>query len=1473
MVDLVVTDASGLPEQAYLSMRVGDTRKQALCNIGEHWYFPVGQQQTLLFDIFEKVGSTEVDLSSLPDSGADKLENICIQKKTGQTMRMSLKMRQHTSSKVHGQTVKTQRHQAAVKAKNYLEDDSVQMLLQAMVQKLLDNQPEDPVEFVCGYLLEQTGRQKVSKEPTVLSVQKGKHQKPVQEAWRQEQQKGEEQENTAGFSANTCSGDLPDLSSHHSVTTDILKEDPSIWTKLKSKKTPGGVTFARCIKPGIDNKGHSMIKAVGAIVGDKQCFETFREFFDPLLRKVHAGIDFSKPQPHCVSLDKISEQVIDPDGKYAVSTRVWFARSLEGFPLTPAINFEERRQVERVLARIFLEMKDGEYYPLVGSQSYMPKLGGMSEQQRKEFLRNQLVFEAPDSSVLLSAGVGQDWPDSRGVFLNDDRDAMIWVNNEDHLHMQTTGSGNDIKGTFSRLCRLESTIRKALEEQGHSFMQDATYGYINSSLSRLGVAMHASAVLWLPLLSVTKDFKKILKDLGVIAQGGRKISQGTLQGSAAGYWEITHIARMGTSEVSLLNTLIAASAKLIEMERALAIGEKPSNEASSPNPIAIGPIGRLLEDKILTGLNKSQPTSPKAPVEKEKSDKTESKKPDSDFELSILRNPKGSIDHRASTEFPIDDIPVALPDLSNHNSICAEVLKQNPALWKMLSGKRTKWGISAALCIKPGMDHVGHPFIKTMGLVAGDEECYSLFRDLFEAAIQLKHNGHGPNSMHPTNLDYREVCNTEADATGLHVKGTRITASRNISGFLLPPASDQASRHEIERVLVKILFNLPNDMKGTYYPLAGSFSFPPRPGGMSPDDEGELRKLGVLFQQPDTPLMTSSGFDREWPDARGVFVMDKNDFAIWINFEDHCQLISLGEGPIIKATFTRLCQIEERIHSGLRREGLDWMHNDRLGFLTSCPSNLGTGMSVTVDVRIPKLAASDDFREVCKALGVHARRKAGTTTDPTMEVSNLLRLGQSEVIIMDHVITCCQKLVEMELQLNQGLSICVPKTSMLTAAREEAVISNTFSELPGLGSDEYPGFSTEDCPETLPDLTNHHSLMAQILKANPSIWNELRNEQTASGVTFGKCIKSGMDVRGNPTTNAAGAVAGDQECYSLFANLFDPVIKLLHDNYSRSGHHSTDLNFLGVTNTHIDQSGMYASDAKIVCRRNITGFRMPSAISVEERRSVEILAVRAFIGLPEDLHGEYYPLTGSFSYLPRPGGMSEQDQRMLQQNGVLLKEPTSALMLSSGMGRQWPDARGVFLNKEKNFMIWVNDEDHLTMTASSKTSDFKALFRQFCVTESAIQKALQAEGFTFMKDDHLGFITACPSNLGSGLRLSVTLRLPLLSTQENFKEIYTSKGLKAKHVEEDYRSTAAGQHGSFEVTLSSFLGFSEVDLVDQFIAGCKSLIDMELLLERGERLPTGELPIMVDNPISIDGPRRQTKPPPSPNNRIPTSPK
>jgi creatine kinase len=201
----------------------------------------------------------------------------------------------------------------------------------------------------------------------------------------------------------------------------------------------------------------------------------------------------------------------------------------------------------------------------------------------------------------------------------------------------------------------------------------------------------------------------------------------------------------------------------------------------------------------------------------------------------------------------------------------AEVLRANPAIYAILKNKQTKKGVTLASCIKTGMDNKGHPMIKTVGMTAGDEECYETFKELFDPVIDIRHGGYAADAKHPTDLDVSKLSGTTIDPSGKYVISTRVRTGRSIRGLRLPPTCTQLERREVERVMSKALLGLSGELKGDYYPLAQSNSYIPKPGGMTLEEEDKMREEHFLFQEPDSTLLLSSGMEGTGRTAAAFF--------------------------------------------------------------------------------------------------------------------------------------------------------------------------------------------------------------------------------------------------------------------------------------------------------------------------------------------------------------------------------------------------------------------------------------------------------------------------------------------------------------------------------------------------------------------------------------------------------------------------
>merc|ERR1711977_88802 len=375
--------------------------------------------------------------------------------------------------------------------------------------------------------------------------------------------------------------------------------------------------------------------------------------------------------------------------------------------------------------------------------------------------------------------------------------------------------------------------------------------------------------------------------------------------------------------------------------------------------------------------------------------------------------------------------PDEMPDLSKHSNFMAELL--TPEMYANLKDKTTSSGVTLAQCIKTGVDNPGHPHIKTVGMVACDEESYEVFKELFDPVISARHNGYAADAHQPTNLDISQLSDTDIDPEGKYVLTTRVRTGRSVRGFQLPPTISFEDRRKLEALCVKALLNMEGDLKGEYFPLNGSKSNPAadKPNGMSEEKEADLRSKGNLFQEPDSTLLLASGMGRHWPDGRGVFHNNDANLFVWVGEEDHLRIVSMqgsrdapsAEGKAIKEVVARFIRACDEVQKVLKANGSDFMHNDHLGWVLTCPSNLGTGLRAGTMVKLPKVSAREDFKKLCGAMGLQTRGTGGVDTanvGGTWDVSNADRIGKGEVDLVNTLIEGAAQLVKWESMYDNG---------------------------------------------------------------------------------------------------------------------------------------------------------------------------------------------------------------------------------------------------------------------------------------------------------------------------------------------------------------------------------------------------------------------------------------------------------------------
>lgn len=364
--------------------------------------------------------------------------------------------------------------------------------------------------------------------------------------------------------------------------------------------------------------------------------------------------------------------------------------------------------------------------------------------------------------------------------------------------------------------------------------------------------------------------------------------------------------------------------------------------------------------------------------------------------------------------------------------------------------------------------------------------------------------------------------------------------------------------------------------------------------------------------------------------------------------------------------------------------------------------------------------------------------------------------------------------------------------------------------------------------DVYPNFTRHgrNALLPKYL--TEEVFAVLKDKETSNGVRLEDIIRSGVSLPwgARPPRGIAGVYVGDAESYRVFSALLTPLIDSFHRSRRRTGQrlqrHQSDLDYTHVLSQVLDPDGEYILYTRMRLARSVEGFRFGPCISREERRKIESLLMEC----AKDWE------TGQYVSVMEMTNSQHDD---LIQRRVLFPDPDD-FAISAGLGRDWPDARGIYCDTWKetpDIVIWCNAEDHLSIISTSKGGDVREVFTKLSQAAWALETSLRQRGHAFIEDRRLGFLNTSPTNIGTGLRASVYVKLVRLSNQPGFFELVRRLRLEARS---EYSQTDKRFTGIYDIANAEALGKSEVDLINIMIRGVGILIDLEKRLERGEEV-------------------------------------
>ena len=247
------------------------------------------------------------------------------------------------------------------------------------------------------------------------------------------------------------------------------------------------------------------------------------------------------------------------------------------------------------------------------------------------------------------------------------------------------------------------------------------------------------------------------------------------------------------------------------------------------------------------------------------------------------------------------------------------------------------------------------------------------------------------------------------DASGPHsdvVLSTRVRLARNLQGHAFGPRARVNDQHAVLAKVDRILSGVPL--------LTGA----PQVG--LPAAEPRFRRILHERRLISRELLGSEG---EGPNpGAAVFLSRSEPLSLMVNEEDHLRLQALVSGLRLQEAWSLVDRLDEELGQEL---ALAYHHE--FGFLTSCPTNVGTGLRASVLVHLPALVLTKEIGKVLQGLtqvGLTFRGLYGEGSEVVgnfFQVSNQTTLGQSEDDLVDHLERMIGQVIQYEVHARQVL--------------------------------------------------------------------------------------------------------------------------------------------------------------------------------------------------------------------------------------------------------------------------------------------------------------------------------------------------------------------------------------------------------------------------------------------------------------------
>jgi protein arginine kinase len=178
----------------------------------------------------------------------------------------------------------------------------------------------------------------------------------------------------------------------------------------------------------------------------------------------------------------------------------------------------------------------------------------------------------------------------------------------------------------------------------------------------------------------------------------------------------------------------------------------------------------------------------------------------------------------------------------------------------------------------------------------------------------------------------------------------------------------------------------------------------------------------------------------------GLVLNRDETFCVMINEEDHLRMQALRPGLQLRQAWSAIDHLDSELE-----KKLDYAFNNDLGYVTACPTNLGTGIRVSAMLHLPGLVLGEQINPVIQSvnkLGLAVRGLYGEGTEALgniFQVSNQMTLGESEITIVERLDKVLSQIIEHEENARQTLLEKKPKVVYNHIGRAYGILANAHS--------------------------------------------------------------------------------------------------------------------------------------------------------------------------------------------------------------------------------------------------------------------------------------------------------------------------------------------------------------------------------------------------------------------------------------------